>query len=62
MNNVTVKAKEAARMLGLSASTLAKMRMRGEGPAFVRVSSRCVLYRVSDIEAWLDARTMGSAL
>ena len=31
-------------------------RQRGGGPAFVRVSARCVRYRVADLEAWAAAR------
>jgi hypothetical protein len=31
-------------------------RYRGDGPPFVRVSSRCVRYRPEDLEAWTAAR------
>lgn len=57
MDKITLRPKEAARALGLSPSTLAKMRMRGEGPAYVRASARCVLYRLTDIDTWLKERT-----
>lgn len=42
----------AAAMLGLSPRTLEGMRARGGGPPYVRVSARCVRYRVTDLEAW----------
>lgn len=55
MQNV-MRVAEAARLLGLSASTLNKFRLSGLGPPFIRLGSRAVGYRLSDIEIWLDAR------
>lgn len=43
---------EAARFLGLSESTLAKMRMRGDGPPFVKLTSRACGYRLSSLEKY----------
>jgi len=51
-----LRAPEAAEYLGLSASTLAKMRLRGDGPPFLKAGRRIVLYDRSDLEAWLDTR------
>lgn len=53
-----LRAPEAAKFLGLSTSTLAKMRMRGghDSPPFVRIGSRVVGYRLSDLESWLSSR------
>jgi excisionase family DNA binding protein len=48
-------ANAAARYLGLSASTLAKMRLSGNTPAFLKLGRR-VLYRRVDLEAWLESR------
>ena len=50
-----LRAPEAARLLRLSCSTLAKMRMRGEGPPFSR-AGRTVIYDRADLEAWLQER------
>jgi hypothetical protein len=50
-------ASEAAVYLRTSPSTLAKYRMSGKGPMFVRQSARKVLYRRSDLDAWLTSRT-----
>ena len=47
---------EAAQYLGLSQSTLAKMRLRGDGPAYFKAGRRIVLYDPADLEAWLAAR------
>jgi len=48
--------KEAAKFLGMSPSTLAQMRMRDEGPPSIKMGMRRVLYRVTDLVAWIDAR------
>lgn len=46
--------KAAARHLGLAASTLSKLRLSGEGPAYAKLGRRCV-YRRSDLEAFIAA-------
>ena len=52
----------AAVYLGISASLLRKLRARGpgdpgdKGPDFIKVSSNIVLYEISALDAWLDAR------
>lgn len=58
---LTVKPTAAAEMLGLSRGTLANWRAEGRGPRYIK-SGKQILYRVSDIEAWLDAQpTVGGA-
>jgi excisionase family DNA binding protein len=47
---------EAARFLGLSESTLAKMRLNGNGPVYCKLGRR-VVYRQPDLEEWLESRT-----
>ena len=51
---------QAARYLLLSISTLARMRIAGNGPIFVRVSPQRVGYRVIDLDKYLDGRTRTS--
>jgi predicted DNA-binding transcriptional regulator AlpA len=46
----------AAAYLGLSASTLAKMRLRGDGPVYSKAGPRIVVYDVADLDAWLATR------
>lgn len=46
----------AASALGLTPRTLQNWRWNGDGPPHVRISSRCVRYRVSDLEAWAASR------
>lgn len=48
-------ASEAAEYLNLSRSTLAKWRMRNEGPPFHRCGPRLVYYLRSEIDEWLAA-------
>ncbi len=43
---------QAANRTGITASMLAKYRMRGTGPAYVRLSN-IVRYRVADLDAWI---------
>ena len=51
-----LRAPEAARYIGLSASTLAKMRLRGDGPMYSKAGPRIVIYDKSDLDSWLDQR------
>jgi predicted DNA-binding transcriptional regulator AlpA len=45
---------EAAAYCGSSASTLAKLRLYGGGPRFLRLGRR-VVYDVADLDTWLAA-------
>jgi predicted DNA-binding transcriptional regulator AlpA len=54
-NNPTLTAGEAAETLGLAPSTLAKLRLSGNGPLYCKLGRR-VLYRTKDLEAWLETR------
>ena len=47
----------AAEYLGLHARTLDNWRSQGRGPRYVRVGRR-IVYRVHDLEAYLDDRTV----
>ena len=46
---------QAAAYLGLTASTLEKMRLTGSGPRFVRLGTRAVGYTLSDLDAFVEA-------
>ncbi len=48
-----LRPKQAAEFLHLSESTLAKMRMRGDGPQFIKSGTKRVLYKLADLEQWL---------
>lgn len=58
--NLILTPVEAARTLSLSVSTLARMRIAGDGPTFVRLSRQKVGYRPSDLEAFVAGRTRTS--
>ena len=42
----------AAEYLQLSVSTLAKMRLKGTGPAYAKLGRR-VVYRLQDLDVWV---------
>lgn len=48
-----LRAPQAAAYLGLSPSTLAKMRLRGDGPMYCKAGPRVVIYERADLDAWL---------
>jgi predicted DNA-binding transcriptional regulator AlpA len=45
---------QAAEYVGLSASTLEKLRLSGGGPCFIKLGKR-VAYHVDDLDSWLAA-------
>ena len=51
---------EAADYIGLSPSTLEKMRGSGDGPVFVRLGGRAVGYDIQDLDDWLDEQRNSS--
>ncbi len=51
---------EAAALLGLSTSTLNKMRCTGRGPQFIKISAAAVGYEPAAIEAYKAARRRSS--
>ena len=53
MPNSYLKPKEAARFVGRSVRTLARMRAEGRGPAYHR-EGKCILYPLDALKAWLD--------
>ena len=55
-NTWKLRAPEAAAYVGLSPSTLAKMRLRGDGPVYSKAGPRVVIYDKADLDAWLDAQ------
>ena len=56
MPDPCLRTPSAARYLGISESTLNKTRLTGDGPQFVKVTPRAVVYRQADLDAWLEAR------
>jgi hypothetical protein len=54
-----VSAPEAAQYLGISASTLGKLRVFGGGPSFHKLGRR-VVYDTRDLDGWFEARQRSS--
>ena len=50
---------EAAEYLGISASTLSKLRVFGGGPKFHKLGRR-VVYDTRDLDGWFEARMRAS--
>ena len=48
---------QAAATLGVTAGYLAKLRTRGDGPPFIRLSPKKIVYSQDALEAWALART-----
>jgi predicted DNA-binding transcriptional regulator AlpA len=54
----TALPKQIAAALNMTEAALAQTRYRGTGPRFIKAGPRRVLYRWSDVQAWLDANTL----
>jgi predicted DNA-binding transcriptional regulator AlpA len=50
---------QVAAALGVTVGTLAKMRLTGRGPAFVRLG-RAIAYDHRELQRWIDSRTFRS--
>jgi len=51
---------QAAVLLSLNAKVLERWRGNGQGPAFVRLSSKTIRYRREDLDAFVGARVRAS--
>lgn len=58
--NGLLRVREAAARLGLSKSTLDKMRCDGRGPRYVKVTSKIVGYDPADLDAYAESRKRSS--
>ena len=59
-SNTYLRTGDAARYVGLTVSTLAKMRLRGDGPPYSKSGPRIVVYAKADLDAWLAASSRRS--
>ncbi|WP_425418449.1 helix-turn-helix transcriptional regulator [Oricola indica] len=50
---------QAAEILSLSKSTLAKMRLSGRSPKYIKLGRR-VAYRQSDLQDWIETQSFNS--
>jgi len=53
-SNPKMRPSQAAEYLGFAVSTLAKKRLRGDGPIYSKVG-RIILYEKADLDSWVAA-------
>lgn len=56
---IVLSAKQIASRLGLSVSTLAKMRLYGTGPTYSKLGRR-VVYSQDDVSKWIEKNRRNS--
>jgi predicted DNA-binding transcriptional regulator AlpA len=56
-HDTILTSEHAAALLGFHPSYLAKARLSGAGPKYLKIGTRSVRYRRSDIDAWLAGKT-----
>ncbi|WP_349426904.1 helix-turn-helix domain-containing protein [Microbacterium sp. LWS13-1.2] len=47
---------QAADLMRMTKATIAQMRYRGDGPRFYRLSAKTILYKRSEVLAWMESR------
>jgi predicted DNA-binding transcriptional regulator AlpA len=57
MNSPLLDTRAAALRLGLARQTLAKMRITGDGPRFLKLGSR-VFYPSDELDAWIASHPL----
>jgi predicted DNA-binding transcriptional regulator AlpA len=58
--DVLLTESRAATLLSVTRRTLQAWRMRGTGPRYVRISSRCVRYSYDELITWIESRSRSS--
>jgi predicted DNA-binding transcriptional regulator AlpA len=58
-NRRMLRTDDVARLADLSSSTLAKLRLTGGGPHYIKLG-RTVVYDPADVEAWLSIHRRSS--
>jgi predicted DNA-binding transcriptional regulator AlpA len=56
---IVLSAEQVSKQLGLSVSTLAKLRLSGAGPLYSRLGRR-IVYRPADIDTWVASNQFRS--
>ena len=51
--NYPLTTRQAAAVIGVSVTTLKRMRYAGLGPVYAKIGARTFRYRAADIENWL---------
>ena len=61
MEDRLLRRREVEEITGLSRSTIYRMLKTGQFPQSVRIRSRSVRWKLSDINEWMDSKTSGRA-
>ena len=56
LDGVYLTPEQAASVIGVAKGTLSNWRLAKEGPRYVKLAKKIVLYHVTDIEKWLKTR------
>jgi predicted DNA-binding transcriptional regulator AlpA len=59
MSSNLITPKQLAELLAVNENTLAKWRLIGDGPKFIRVQRR-IRYAANDVDHWMNERTFAS--
>jgi len=51
-----LKPSEAAKRIRMNKETLRLLRKVGEGPPYIQISSKIILYDAADLEAWIESK------
>lgn len=49
------KTEQAAQYCSVSPSYLAKLRLSGKGPKYIRIGRKAVIYDIHDLDEWLES-------
>jgi predicted DNA-binding transcriptional regulator AlpA len=47
---------QAASLMRMTKAAIAQLRYRGVGPQFYRISAKTILYKRSEVVAWMESR------
>jgi predicted DNA-binding transcriptional regulator AlpA len=56
---ISLREREAARLLGMRVATLQRWRFYGTGPPFLRINGRSIRYVQRELLAWRDSQPRG---
>jgi len=59
-DSALLKEEQAAAFLGVTRRALQSWRLSGQGPQYIRISSRCIRYRKRELVTWSENRLQTS--
>lgn len=60
LNKRTIRRNQLREMVPLADTTIYEMEQRGEFPQRFNLTTRCVVWDLSEVEAWIEARRRAS--